>query len=110
MKHLTVTLLDSYKKYREEGGDYNLIDYLSLKRGFEGEFKVVPEIVKDNEKFDFFAESMIGNSWLTCVANRADGKQVDMLFYRDNNGEVGVKASGVLKGIKSIVIDVGGLE
>ena len=110
MKHLTVTLLDSYRKYREEGGDYSLIDYLSLKRGFEGEFKVVPEIVKDNKNFDFFAESMVGNSWLTCVANLADGKQVDMHFYRTANGNIEVKATGELKGIKSIVIDVGGLE
>ena len=110
MKHLTVTLLDSYKKYKQEGGNYNLIDYLSLKRGFEGEFKVVPEIVKDNKNFDFFAESMVDNSWLTCVAHLVDGKQVDMHFYRTEEGNVEVKATGELKGRKLIVIDVGGLE
>lgn len=109
MKHLTVNLLNAYKKRVADKGRVSLITYLKYDRGFEGEFKVARDLVMNSRTFTEFGESMEGNALGTCYAELEDGSKVDMLFQR-RGIEVKAVAKQPLKGIRRIIIDLGGLE
>ncbi|GAA0101487.1 hypothetical protein UT300012_22020 [Paraclostridium bifermentans] len=110
MIHLTVNLLNAYRKHVELKGRTSLTAYLKYERNLKGGLVVVPEIIQNYSLFNTFAKGMSGNSKGTCIAILEDGTKIDMLFINTNAGTVRVLTNGKMNNVKSIEINLGGIE